>query len=170
MALNSEDADNAALELAVHVFGGGGLESRLSERVRQKEGLSYGIGASLSAGFWGNDGGFAIQASYAPDKRDRVIAVVKEELARMTADGITAAELARAKKDMLESRKQARAEIGALAGMLGSLAERAQTWAAVQKDDDELAAVTVEQANAAWRKHIRLDRFVVSTAGDFKNL
>lgn len=88
----------------------------------------------------------------------------------MTADGITAAELARAKKDMLESRKQARAEIGALAGMLGSLAERAQTWAAVQKDDDELAAVTVEQANAAWRKHIRLDRFVVSTAGDFKNL
>ncbi|CAM3960801.1 M16 family metallopeptidase [Roseateles saccharophilus] len=169
LALNSEDADNAALELAVHVFGGGGLESRLSERVRQKEGLTYGIAASLTAGFWGNDGGFAIQASYAPDKRERVIAVIREELARMTADGITAAELARAKQDMLESRKQARTEIGALAGTLGSLAERAQTWAAVQKDDDEIAAVTVEQVNAAWRAHIRPDAFVISTAGDFKN-
>ncbi|MBW8845131.1 MAG: insulinase family protein [Burkholderiales bacterium] len=168
LPLNSEDPDNAALELAVHVFGGGGLESRLSERVRQKEGLTYGIGANLSAGFWGNDGGFAIQASYAPDKRERVIAVVREELARMTAEGITAAELARAKRDMLESRKQARTELVSLTGTLGTLAERAQTWAAVQKDDDDLTAVTVEQANAAWRKHIKPDHFVISTAGDFK--
>ncbi|HEY1127905.1 MAG TPA: pitrilysin family protein, partial [Roseateles sp.] len=83
LPLNAEDPDYPALELAVHIFGGGGLESRLSERVRQKEGLTYGIGAALSAGFWGNAGSFAIQASYAPDKRDRVIAVVQEEVARM---------------------------------------------------------------------------------------
>lgn len=169
LALNSEDPDYPALELAVHIFGGGGLESRLSERVRQKEGLTYGIGASLSAGFWGNAGSFAIQASYAPDKRDRVIAVVQEELARMAAEGVTAAELARAKKDILEGRKQGRADPGALAGGLTSLAERGETWAAAQARDEALAAVTVEQANAAWRRHIRPDGFVISTAGDFKN-
>jgi len=168
LPLNTEDADYAALELAVHVFGGGGLESRLSERVRQKEGLTYGIGASLSAGFWGNEGSFAIQASYAPDKRERVIAVIKEEVQRMSAQGLTAAELARAKKDILEGRKQSRADPGALAGGLTSLAERGENWAAAQKRDDALAAVTVEQANAAWRKHIKADNFVVSTAGDFK--
>lgn len=169
LAINSEDPDAAALELAVHIFGGGGLESRLSERVRQKEGLTYGIGASLNASFWGNDGGFSIQASYAPDKRERVIEVVKEELARMTAEGISAAELVRAKRDVLESRKQSRVEPASLAGMLGGLAERGQTWAAMQADDDAIAAVTVEQANAAWRKHIRPDAFIISTAGDFKN-
>jgi zinc protease len=168
LPLNSEDADYAALELAVHVFGGGGLESRLSERVRQKEGLTYGIGASLSAGFWGNEGSFAIQASYAPDKRERVIAVIKEEVERMSAQGVTAAELARAKKDILEGRKQSRADPGSLAGGLTSLAERGENWAAAQKRDDALAAVTVDQANAAWRKHIKADGFVVSTAGDFK--
>ncbi|MDR7335992.1 pitrilysin family protein [Roseateles asaccharophilus] len=168
LALNSEDADYAALELAVHIFGGGGLESRLSERVRQKEGLTYGIGASLNAGFWGNAGGFAIQGSYAPDKRERVIAVVQEEIARMAKDGVTAAELARAKKDILEGRKQSRADPGALAGSLTGLAERGETWAAAQTRDDALAAVTVEQANAAWRKHIRADGFIISTAGDFK--
>lgn len=168
LPLNSEDPDAAALELAVHIFGGGGLESRLSERVRQKEGLTYGISASLNASFWGNDGGLAIQASYAPDKRERVIAVIQQELERMSAEGITAAELARARRDLLESRKQSRVDIVALAAALGGLAERAQTWAAVQKDDDALAAVTVEQANAAWRRHVRPDRFVISTAGDFK--
>lgn len=168
LPLNVEDPDYPALELAAHIFGGGGLESRLSERVRQKEGLTYGIGASLSAGYWGNAGSFAIQASYAPDQRERVIAVVQEEVARMGAQGVTAAELARAKQDILEGRKQGRADPGALAGGLTSLAERGETWAAAQRRDEALAAVTVEQANAAWRRHIDAGRFVVSTAGDFK--
>lgn len=168
LPLNSEDADYPALELAVHIFGGGGLESRLSERVRQKEGLTYGVGASLSADAWGNAGSFAIQASYAPDKRERVIAVVKEEVARMAADGVTQAELDRAKKDILEGRKQGRADPGALAGAVAGQAERGETWAAAQARDDKLAAVTVEQANAAWRKHIDAGRFIISTAGDFK--
>ncbi|MFG6489057.1 M16 family metallopeptidase [Roseateles sp. BYS78W] len=169
LPLNTEDADYAALELAVHIFGGGGLESRLSERVRQKEGLTYGIGASLGASYWGNAGSFAIQASYQPSNRDRVIAVVQEEVARMARDGVTAAELARAKKDILEGRRQGRADPGALASGLTSLAERGETWAAAQKRDDALAAVTVEQANAAWRKHIDAKNFIISTAGDFKN-
>lgn len=168
LPLNAEDADHDALELAVHVFGGGGLESRLSERVRQKEGLTYGIGASLGAGHWGNAGSFAIQASFAPDKRERVIAVVQEEVARMARDGLTAAELARAKHDILEGRKQSRADTGALAGSLAGMADRGETWARAQQRDERLAAVTVEQANVAWRKHIRADAFIISTAGDFK--
>ncbi len=168
LALNTDDADYPALELAVHIFGGGGLESRLSERVRQKEGLTYGIGAGLSASRWGNDASLAIQASYAPDKRDRVIAVVQEEVARMATQGVTAAELARAKKDILESRKLGRGDPSALAGGLLVLAEHGETWAAAQARDDALMAVTVEQANAAWRRHVKADGFVVSTAGDFK--
>lgn len=86
----------------------------------------------------------------------------------MAAQGVTVAELARAKQDILEGRKQGRADPGALAGGLTSLAERGETWAAVQRRDEALAAVTVEQANAAWRRHIDAGRFVVSTAGDFK--
>ena len=169
LKLNGDDADYPALELAVHVFGGGGLESRLSERVRQKEGLSYGIGAGLEVSHWGTVGSFSIQGSYAPDKRDRVIAVVQEEVARMGAEGLTAAELARAKKDILEARRQGRADTSSLAGSVGGLAERGETWAKVQQRDDAIAAVTVEQANAAWRKYIKAENFIISTAGDFKN-
>lgn len=168
LALNADDADAPALELAVHIFGGGGLESRLSERVRQKDGLSYGIGAALSASPWGDAASFAIQASYAPVERERVIAAVQQEIARMSAEGVTAAELARAKQDILEGRKQARADTGALAASLGGLAERGETWAAEQQRDEALAAVSVEQANAAWRRHIRAADLVISTAGDFK--
>jgi zinc protease len=167
-ALSQRDPDHAALLLAVQIFGAGGLESRLNERVRQKEGLTYGIGADLAADYWGRAGGLSIQGSYEPSKRDRVIAVVLEEVRRMSEQGVTAAELARAKKDILEGRKQGRSDTGALSGALNTLAERGETWATAQARDDAVAAVTVEQANAAWRKYVQPDAFVISTAGDFK--
>ncbi|ALT79097.1 hypothetical protein AT984_19795 [Paucibacter sp. KCTC 42545] len=167
-AINSEDPEYAAMSLAVHIFGGGGLESRLAERVRVKEGLSYGVSAQLKAGFYGDAGSLTIRGTYAPDKRDRVIAVVQEEIKRMSEAGITEAELSRAKKDLAEARRQGRTDIAALSGMLNVLAERGETWAKVQAEEADLAAVTVDSANAAWRKYLRPDAFVVSTAGDFK--
>ncbi|WP_458233047.1 M16 family metallopeptidase [Roseateles sp. P5_E8] len=167
LPLNSEDPDYLALAMAVRIFGVG-MESRLSERVRQKEGLTYNIGISLDASLWGNAGSFGIEASYAPEERGRVIAVLQEEVARMSAQGVTAAELARDKKAFLEGRKSARIPPGQVAGYLTGLAERGETWDLFRRQDDAIAAVTVEQANAAWRKHIDAKNFIISTAGDFK--
>jgi len=169
LRLSQRDADFAALALAAHILGGGALENRLSTRVRQQEGLSYGIGASLSAPYWGNEGALLISGSYAPDQRDRVIALVQEELKRFAEQGISEAELARAKQDMLEARRQGRASEGELAAALQTLAERGESWAAVQARDEQLAALSVEQVNAAWRRLVQLDAFVISTAGDFKD-
>lgn len=167
--LNERDADAMAMAAAVHIFGGGAIESRLTSRVRQQEGLSYGINASWGAPYFGDDAWLHIGGSYAPDKRDRVIAVVQEELRRMSEQGVSEAELARAKKDILEGRKQGRASEGNLAGALQTLADHGETWRDAQARDEQLLALTVEQVNAAWRRLIKLDAFVVSTAGDFKD-
>ena len=99
--------------MAVHIFGGGGLESRLNERLRQKEGDLWlqclverrALGQCRES--------VGLYATYAPDKRARVIEVLQEEIKRMTEAGITAAELARAKKDIAEGRRQSRADLGA---------------------------------------------------------
>ena len=167
-ALNSQDADYMPLILAVQVFGAGGMETRLSTRVRRNEGLSYGIGASLQAPFYGNDAGLVVRGSYAPQNRDKVIAIVKEELARMGTEGITADELARARHDVLESWKQSRSSDGALAGTLNFLTEIGKSWPYEAEQEARLNAVTLEQANAAWRKYVRPEGLVISTAGDFK--
>ena len=168
LPLNAEDPDYLPLAMAVRIFGVG-MESRLSERVRQKEGLTYSIGVSLDASDWGNAGSFGIEASYAPQNRDRIIAVVQEEIRRMSAEGVTTAELARDKKSFLESRKATRIELVQLAGYLAALAEKGETWSLFQRQDDAIAAVTVEQVNAAWRNYIHAESFIISTAGDFKN-
>lgn len=166
--MNQREADYAALQLAVHVLGGGSMESRLGTRVRQQEGLSYGIGAGLSVPVFGDEAELQIRATFAPDKQERILAVIQEELKRFAEQGISEAELARAKKDLLEERKQSRADEGALAAGLLSLADRGESWADAGRRDAALQAVTLAQANEAWRKHLRLDGFVISTAGDFK--
>lgn len=87
----------------------------------------------------------------------------------MGESGVTEAELARAKKDMLEGRRQARANDASLAGSLLRLADEGEGWAQVAERDAALQAVTLAQANAAWRKFIKPEAFVISTVGDFKD-
>ncbi|MCV2357561.1 insulinase family protein [Paucibacter sp. TC2R-5] len=167
--LSEADADFVPLNLAVQVFGAGGMESRLSTRVRQQEGLSYGIGAGLNAPFWGNDASLSIGGSFAPQNRDAVIALVQDELRRMNETGISEAELQRAKKDLAEARLQARASEAQLAGTLNLLVDRSKDWAYVAARDAAIQAATLEQVNAAWRRHIKAEGFVISTVGDFKD-
>lgn len=167
LALNARDADYLPLALATHILGGG-LESRLSVRVRERAGLSYGVGAALWAPRFGDDADVRIDGSFAPQNREQMLALVRDELRRMTADGITAAELARAKKDVLEGLRQMRADDGALADELLRQHEESEDWSAVAAREAALAGLTVAQVNAAWRKHIALDGFVTSTVGDFK--
>ena len=167
--LSESDADFVPLMLATHVFGGGAMESRLATRVRQQAGLSYGIGAQLSAPYWGDDAGLSIGGSFAPQNREAVLALVQDELRRMEEQGISEAELARAKKDIAESRLQSRASEAQLASTLNLLADRGKDWAYVAQRDAAIQAATLDQVNAAWKRHVRRDAFVITSAGDFKD-
>src|SRR5262249_43970752 len=49
VAMKDSDPDYPALTIGNFLFGGGTLSSRLGNRVRQKEGLSYGVGSQFAA-------------------------------------------------------------------------------------------------------------------------
>lgn len=166
--LNEHDPDYLPLRVAVHVFGGGTMESRLATRVRRQEGLSYGVSAGLRISYWGDDAALSVEGTFAPQNREKVLAAVKEELASFTKDGATPAEVERAKHDLLEGRQHARASDGSLAGTMMFHMDEKLDWAWEAQKDAKLAAVTVEQVNAAWRRHVSADGFVIATAGDFK--
>ena len=170
LALNRDDPDYAPLLLAVHILGGGGLESRLNTRVRRELGLSYGASALLAADFHGNDGGVAIDATFAPQNRDKVIAAIDGELAAFGKDGPTEAELARAKHDILEGFQQSRASDGELANTLNLFASLDRDWAWQGARDAALEHVTLAQVDEAWRRLMKDRRFMVTTGGDFKSV
>ena len=169
LLLADTDPDHPALTLAAHVLGAGGFDSRLLTRLRQKDGLSYGAGASLDASSFEPAGTLTLYAIFAPQNRQRVESGFAEELAQFVKDGITADELVSAKKAMLAGSNTWRAVDAAVAGAWASRLELGRVfvaWDAVQ--EAKLAALTVAQVNAAIRKWIDPNRVNWSLAGDFE--
>src|SRR6185503_17176968 len=78
--MNDDDPDYAALVLANYIFGGSG-GSRLFKRVRDKEGLSYGVGSMVSVPTKDDNAGFSGNAISNPKNSPKVEESFKDELA-----------------------------------------------------------------------------------------
>jgi zinc protease len=168
LALSDRDPDYLALAAAAHIFGTG-MESRLAMRVRHQAGISYVIDGTLQVPHFGNAADLCITASFAPDQRLQILALIADELQRMGNDGISETELARFKRDLLENVfAQERSDDTALVNELLRQREYGQDWHWAASRDQAIAALTVAQVNAAWRKYIKPGGFVIVTAGDFK--
>ncbi|MFD0739844.1 M16 family metallopeptidase [Lysobacter koreensis] len=171
LSLNEADPDYPALIVANHILGGGTIKSRLGDRIRQKDGLSYGVSSDLNADASrvGRDdaGSLSIQAIAAPQNIDKVEAALREELARLVSDGISADELRDAVSGLLTQRQQARAADSTVAGLLARNLFMDRTMAFSAGIDAKLQALTVDEVNAAIRKHFKPDALSVYVAGDF---
>ena len=168
LQLHGEHPDTVALDLANHLIGGGSLESRLNVRLRQQGGLTYGIGSSVDTSSWDDSGSWTIRTSMAPENRDKVLAAIDEVLRESLAKGFSAAELERARKDLLEARRLSRSGDGALPSRLNNLAERALDWRYAESWDERYRQVTLDEVNAALRRYLRPEAWVVSSAGDYE--
>ena len=85
--MTDADPDDPALEVADFVFGSGTLSSRLGVRVRQKEGLSYGVRSQFSADTLDKSARFQIFAICNPKNIDKVDASVLDETEKMDKEG-----------------------------------------------------------------------------------
>lgn len=168
LGITDSDPDYAALVLGNYIFGGSTLSSRLGDRVRQKEGLSYGAVSIFSADAQDKAGRFIFYAICNPANIDKVEKASLEELERFLKDGITQAELDAAKKGFLDQRKVRRANDTALASMLDDGLQIGRTLAFEAELEKKLAGLTVEQVNAAVKKHFDPKKLIMIRAGDFK--
>ncbi len=167
LPLTRKDPDAPALELAVAMFGGNALDNRLAARIRKKDGLSYGIQASVSIPEYGDRAYFGIDGTYAPINRDRVVAALREETERALKDGFTADELERNRSDLLQGRQQSRSSDDSVANALLIQMNLNETFADMAKRDAEMKALTLQQVNDAFRKYIKPDEWLIGVAGDF---
>ncbi len=167
--IRDDSPDYAALSIGNFILGGGFLNSRLATRIRQRDGISYGVGSGFSAWALDSVGSFSANAIYAPENVLRLETAFGEEIGRILRDGITAEELEAARTAWLQQRVQMRANDGQVAVMLSSQVTNNRTMAFEQQLDDRVRALTVDQVNAAMRRHINLARISTVKAGDFKN-
>jgi len=166
--LSNTDADYPALTLANYMLGGGFLNSRLATRIRQKEGLSYGISSNLTAASKVSNGAFLVNAIAAPQNVAKVEAAVKEELEKAVKDGFTAEEVAAAKSGWLQSRKVARSGDTPLAATLAAHDFDEVTMTFDANLESKVEALTPQQIQDALRRNLDVAAMSIIKAGDFK--
>jgi zinc protease len=165
--LRDDDADAPALYVANHIFGGSsGLSNRLLDRLRQKEGLSYSAGSSLSMGSRQRLSSWTVAAMVAPQNAVRAEQAFLEEVRRARRDGFTASEVAEARKGIVEARAVARSQDSAAAARWMSFLDLDRNWQFSREFEAKVLAVSPEQVSAAFRKYIDPDQLTLVIAGD----
>ena len=163
---NSEDYYAAVL--ANSALGQSTLSSRLGLRVRDLEGLTYGINSrfrapSLAAGPW------HIGVSVNPQNVEKAISSTLNVIRDYVENGIRPDELADEKSSAIGSFKVGLATNGGLARALWNAEFYDLGVDYVDRYPQLIQAVTVEEVNAAIRKYFRPDHLTIVIAGDYTN-
>jgi zinc protease len=159
------DPDYFAALVGNAAIGQSTLSSRLGIRVREREGLTYGIasrfyGASLVEGLW-----FA-SVTVQPANVEQAVASTLDELGRALAEGITGAEVDAYKSNFVGTFKVG---LATNAGVAARLVE-SEFFGFGPKYLDEypahVDAVTEAQVNESLRRRIDMERLTVVVAGE----
>lgn len=165
--LSQNDPDYPAMVLAGYMFGGP-ITSRIADRIRNREGLSYGANGGITVPSEGDAAMLTGTVSMNPAFGPKVEASFVDELQKIHREGFTAAEVTAAKRAYLDSRLVSRSTDAALLSLMVSHEEldRPFTWDA--NLEKRIDALTADQVNAAFRKHIDPASLSIVKAGDFK--
>jgi zinc protease len=167
-ALSDSDSDYPALRIGNFIFGGSTLASRLGDRIRQKDGLSYGATSSFVASSRDPVASLTVTVSTNPANIDKVSVAVMEELHRYLKDGPTDKEVTDAKIAFVEAQKVGRTADAAIAGQIVSNLNTERTFAFAANQEKAILALTPAAVADAFRKHIDPNRLVIIRAGDFQ--
>jgi zinc protease len=152
------DEDRYALELIQESCSD--LGSRLFLRIREELGLAYYVGAQNLAGLV--PGYFAFYTGTEPSKVEQVETELLREAELLRNEGLTAAELQRAKAKIIGQKKIARQELGHLAAMTALDELYGLGYQRAELDDAKYEAVTLDQIKAVAQKYLKAGASVVA--------
>jgi zinc protease len=167
LKIRDTDPDYPALLMAAEMMGGGTLHSRLADRIRQKDGLSYAVSLQLYAAPLDSVGSVVNFAIFAPQNLSRIEEDFREEFAKAAATGFTADELNASRQGWLRRREVSRGQNADVAGVLSNYLFLDRTFAYDAGLETAVDKVTLEQATAALKEYMDPAKFVVVTAGSF---
>jgi zinc protease len=166
-AMRDDDPNYAALLIGNFILGGGTLSSRLGDRVRQQEGLSYGVASMLRANPIDENASLSVVAIANPANRDKLVATIDQEIRKLVKEGVTAEELTSSIQGYLQSQQLNRSRDGALANLLAGNLFAGRDMTYYEKLEKKIAELDVETVNDAVSEYINPDNFIIATAGDF---
>ncbi len=168
LKLKDSDPDFPALTIADYMLGGGFLNGRVPQRLREKEGWSYSAGTHLDPGQHDDFSAIIGYAICAVQNTDKVEAGFKEEVRLAVEKGFTEAELKAAREGLLKSMESSRADDGELAWALTQQLDLGRTTAFDAAVEARLRKLTLKDINETFRRSVDPSKFSYVKAGDFK--
>jgi zinc protease len=161
--LRYKDPDSLALRVGTAILGSG-FTGRLMGVVRDKEGLTYNIGAGMADDSI-VDGSWDISASFAPALLEKGIASTRRELDRWWKDGVTDQELAARKQGLVGNYLVGLSTTAGLADAVLTDVQRGYDVSRVDEYPAAIKALTRDQINSAIKNHLDPKRMVLVKAG-----
>ena len=149
------DADDYMATYAGVFALGGNFSGRLMQTVRDEQGLTYGIGASLGAVSTRHDGRFQISVTLSQDALDRGVAATRAEVAAFVEEGVSDAALGQTRTTLAGQHVVSLATTGGAAARLLINAERGFDIGYLDRYPSLVGALTTGEVNAAVRRHVR---------------
>ncbi|MBC8647646.1 MAG: insulinase family protein [Thermoanaerobaculia bacterium] len=159
------DPDFLACALANAALGQSSLTSRLGVRVRDVEGLTYGIHSSFSATHI--PGTFTVSLTVKPESLEAAMQSTMEEVSRFVSTGMTAKELAEEKSSRIGRFKVDLAANSGIAQALDAAMYYGFGVDYLDRFPGLVAEITKEEADAAFARRVSPDRFTIVAAGTF---
>ena len=149
-----------------NAFGQYAIGGRLGDSIRERQGMAYYVSSSLDANLV--EGPLTIRAGVGPANVDRAIASIDEEVTRLVKDGLTPKELDESRRYLIGSLPRALETNAAIANFL----QTGELFGLGLDHDARLpallAAVTLEDVQAAARRALSPDRATVVIAGPYQ--
>ena len=161
--LRYRDPDALPLRVGTAILGRG-FTGRLMSTVRDREGLTYGINASVADDSI-TDGAWNISASFAPSLLQKGVASTRRELDKWYKDGVTAQELAARKQGIIGDYLVGLSTTVGLADTILVNVQRGYDVAWLDEYSQAVNAVTQAQVNAAIKAHLNPEAMVLVEAG-----
>jgi zinc protease len=165
--LRDDNPDYPALIIGNYIFGAGALSSRLGDRIRQREGLSYGVGSSILASSLDTRATLTMSAIYNPANLEKIVTAVREELDKILESGVTQKELDDARKGFLQSQEVMRTDDSRLASVLESTLVADRTMEFYSQMEQRIVDLTPETVRYTLQKYIDPKRILTVVAGDW---
>lgn len=168
LQLSQKAPDYPAVMMANEMLGGGTfMASRISQRLREKDGMSYGAGSSLNIEYKENEGTWGIYAIFNPNAKNRLDSALHQEIDRALDKGFTKEELANAVKSLMGLHQTLLGLDNYLAFQLSDYMKDGRDLDDFTDFENKIKALNVEAVNSAFKKYFDKSKLVMVYAGDF---
>lgn len=161
--IDYKDPDYYAGNVMNFILGGSGFGSRLTEEVREKRGLTYGINSSLYD--MDHVSGFSIGLSTENKNAGEALKIIRAELRRMRDQGVTAEELKNAQSYLIGSLPLGLSSTSAIAGAVLSLQVDDYPMDHYDRYPDLIAAITQDDIKRVAQRLLDPDKMLAVVVG-----